>query len=380
MANILQSSENKSTCAPGYYNKALCTLSTCGIKDMNKAQYVGATDLQNKAFCEVANNQNQYTGDYTAGAADVGCAAKKDIAGATTNYLKNATNASPLCAANPYIQGAANMNLGQVAQCYMSPFLNNQVQNMSNVAQKNIAMNLAPQANAAAAGSGQFGSLRGAQVLGQTINNANQCLNAQLGNVENQAYTTAMGGAQAKLAGLNAAGQTAEQAQNAQNQANINAATEAANAASQCATAKTQAGQALGQLGTEGVNANIANENALATLGAQKQTILQNAQCYCTAKLAKFSDLMRGHTVPTNVSTTMCMSPVSAAAALAAATKASGLTCVISKGICKIGCWICGIIKPAEGGLIHANYGHATGGHIGCSSQRHLGGLPVRGE
>ena len=364
MGNLLQSSENKSTCAPSYYNNYLCTLATCGKNALNKAQYVGATCMQNQAFCEVGNNQNQYTGNFTQGANTVGCAANANIAGATTGYLNKGTNASPLCAANPYITGAANLNLGKLAQCYMSPYLTSAIQNVSNVAQRNIDQNLGAQATGAAVGSGQFGSQRGAQALAQVMANAEQCLNTTMGNMENTAYATAMCGAKAKQAALGQAGQTAETAQNAQNQAELQAAQEAANAASQCATAKIQAGQALGQLGTEGVNANIANENALATLGAQKQTILQNAQCYCNAKLAKYSSLLQGHQIPTTTKTTMCMSPLSAIAAAASAAKASGI-------LCKVGCWLCGIFQ--EGGSVGM---HATGGHIGCSSQRHLGGLP----
>ena len=388
MANLLQSSQNKSTCAPSYYTDYLTNLASQGNTALNNAQYVGATCLQNKAFCNASNTQCNFAGNFQAGTSAIGCAANKNISGATTGYLNKATNASPLCAANPYISTGANMNLGQVAQCYMSPYLHGAVQDLSDVAQRNLQMNLAPQATAGAVGSGQFGSQRGAQALGQVMANAQQCLTSQLANLTNQGYSTAMTGAQAKLAGLNTAGATASSAQDAQNRAQIAAATEAANAAQQCAQAKTQAGLALGTLGTEGTNAKIACENAMATLGAQKQAILQNAQCYDFSKLGKYSSLMQGHTIPTNVKTTMCMSPLSAIAAGAAAGKASGI-------VCKLGCWakkgwcwatnksncmcfggycICNPIKIATGGSIHK----AQGGHIGCKSTSHLGGLPTR--
>ena len=200
MANLLQSSQCKATVAPSYYNNYLNCLATSGKTAVDNAQYIGATCLQNKAFCCASENAGNFAGDFTSGAGMVGCAAGKDISGATTGYLNKATSASPLCAANPYISKAANMNLGQVAQCYMSPYLNGAVQNMSDIAQRNIQMNFAPQATAGAVGSGQFGSQRGAQALGQVMANAEQCLNSQMAALTNQGYATAMCGAKAKEA------------------------------------------------------------------------------------------------------------------------------------------------------------------------------------
>ena len=376
MANLLQSSQNKCTSAPQYYTDYLTNLAGQGNTALGNAQYVGANCLQNKAFCNAQNTQCNFSGNFAAGNNTVGCAANANIKGATTNYLSNAVNASPLCAANPYLNAGANMNLGQVAQCYMSPYLHGAVQDMSDIAQRNIQMNLAPQATAATVGSGQFGSQRGAQALGQVMSNAEQCLNSQIANLTNQGYSTAMNSAQAKLAGLNTAGSTAEQAQNAQNQIQLGAGTEAANAASQCAQAKTQAGLAQGTLGTEGTNAKIACENAMATLGAQKQAICQNAQCYDFSKLGKYSSLLQGHTIPTNVKTTMCMSPLSAIAATAAAGKASGI-------VCKLGCWAgkawCWAKNSGCGcGCANSPSLFAMGGSIGCKSTSHLGGLPKR--
>ena len=50
MANLLQSSQNTATTAPGYYNTYLSNLAQCGQKAVCNATYVCATDLQNKAF------------------------------------------------------------------------------------------------------------------------------------------------------------------------------------------------------------------------------------------------------------------------------------------------------------------------------------------
>jgi hypothetical protein len=210
----------------------------------------------------------------------LGCAANKNISGA----------------AQPYLNEAQKINTGKLAMCYMSPYINNAIQGMSNTAMRNIQQNLTPQANAAALGSGQFGSLRGSQVTGQVQANAMQDLNSQIANLENTGYSTAMNAATQRQALLNQLGCTA------------------ARAGVQCASAKQAAGLGMGQLGTALTNANIACENALATLGGQQQTILQNAQCYDLSKIAKQAAILQGAQIPTGVKTTMCMAPFSVAA------------------------------------------------------------------
>jgi hypothetical protein len=395
MANLLQSSQNVATCAPSYYTNYLNTLASKGLSAECGSKYVGAQPLQQQAFCMAANTAGNTAQNFTTGAGILGCAANTNISGAAAPNIAKATSASPLCAAKPYICGEANLNLGQLAECYMSPYLKNQVQNLSDIAQRNIQMNLAPQATAATVGSGQFGSQRGAQALGQVEANAEQCLNSTIANLENSAYSTALCAAKAKQTALGTAANTSEAAQAAQNQIDVQAATEAANAATQCAANKTTAGLGLGTLGTGATNAKIACENALETLGTACQTIKQNAQCYCIAKLGKLSSIMQGQAVPTTVKTTLCMSPLSAIASGAAALKASGLTCTISKGLSGIlngggssGCSILGTgcVSNCAGNYCicnnpYLNMGgagtYAKGGSAhGCMSTRHLGGLP----
>ena len=319
MANLLQSSSNKSTCAPSYYTNYLSTLANKGLAAQCAAQYVGAQPLQNQAFCTAASEAGNYNGNFQTGAGLIGCAANQNIAGSATPYLQAATTASPLCAAKPLICETANMSLGQVAQCYMSPYLNNQVQNVSNIGMRNIQQNLAPQATAATVGSGQFGSQRGAQVLGQVENNAMTCLNNTIANMENAGYTTAMCAAKAKESALGALANTTSAAQEAQNQVQLGAGTEAATSATQQANALQQAGLGMGTLGTEGTNAKLACINALATLGGQQQTIAQNKQCYPLTTLSKAAGILSGANVPMSTKQTLCMSPLSAIGAAGSA-------------------------------------------------------------
>lgn len=282
MANMLQSSKNVSTCAPSYYTNYLSNLASQGQTATCNAKFVGAQPLQTQAFCNMANTAGKQQGAFQQGQALLGCAANQNVTGA----------------AAPYLNKASNTNSAQLAQCYMSPYIQTAVQGMSDIANRNIQQNLSPMATAAAVGSGQFGSQRGAQVLGQVEANAMQCLNTNIANLENTGYNQALNAATQKqqiCAGIgNTAGTlTAEQAR-----------------------ARQAAGLGMGTLGAQAANQNIACTNALATLGSQQQTIGQNAQCFALSKLEKQSSLMRGHQIPTSVKTTMCMSPFSAAGAI----------------------------------------------------------------
>ena len=244
MANLLQSSQTQATCAPSFYTNYLSNLATAGQKAQACAQYVGAQPLQTQAFTNAANQSGQYQPLVSQGAGLVGQGANQNITGAAAPYLSNI--ASPLCAAKPLINQGTNFNLGQAAQCYMNPYIQCQINTMSNIGQRNIMQNLAPQATAAAVGSGQFGSQRGAQVLGQTVANAEQCLNANIANLLASGYGSALQAAGTKQGALaNLAGTTAN-AQQAQNAAQVQAAQTAASAAQQQGALGIQGGQSLG--------------------------------------------------------------------------------------------------------------------------------------
>jgi hypothetical protein len=197
----------------------------------------------------------------------------------------------------------------------MSPYINSAVNSMSDIANRNIQQNLSPMATAATVGSGQFGSQRGAQVLGQVTANALQCLNANVANMENQGYNQALSAATQRQQLLGQLGSIA------------------GTTTAECARAKQAAGVGMGTLGTAASQQNLACINALAQLGAQCQTIKQNAQCYPFSTLAKYSSLLQGHQIPTSVKTTMCMSPLSAAGAIGAGTL--GVLCKYPDIFCK---------------------------------------------
>lgn len=316
MANLLQSSQTQATTAPSFYTDYLSNIANKGMQAQANAQYVGAQPLQTKAFESICQSAGKYQPTFEAGQNLLQQAGGQNISGATTPYLQAATSASPLCAAKPLICQSANLNLGCLAKSYMSPYVGSAVQSLSDIAQRNIQQNIAPGATAAAVGSGQFGSKRGAQVLGQLEEQANQDLNSQIANLLNQGYGQALCAAKSKQGALAQLAGTTATAQQAQNQANISAAQTAGCAAYKQSAAQQQAGAGLGQLGTQGATANLACINALATLGGQQQTIGQNAQNFPLTSLTSLAGLLSGYTMPTSTKTTLCMSPLSAVGAV----------------------------------------------------------------
>jgi hypothetical protein len=285
MANLLQSSQTQATTAPGFYKDYLTNIAsgaTAAIDPTTGAQYVGAQPLQEKAF---------------SGVEAAGAAYKPTLDAAGNTLGTAATSGSPLSAANPYLANASG-NLGAATTNLMSPYTSNVVNAIADAGQRNIMQNLAPQATAGAVGSGQFGSKRGAEVLGQTIQNANKDILGQQYQALNTGYNSAL---EAALKKQQLEGQLGSTAGNLASvgQQNLTAAGRA-----QLEQAKTN--QELG----------LADINALSTLGSQQQTIAQNKELFPLTNLSTASSLLRGYNIPTSTSTMLNMSPLSALAGI----------------------------------------------------------------
>jgi hypothetical protein len=191
-------------------------------------------------------------------------------------------------------------------------------------------------------GSGQFGSQRGAQVLGQINAQAQQCLNSQIANMENQGFAQALQAATAKQGALGQLAGTTANAQQAQNQANLTAGQTAAQAAANQGQLLNTAGQTMGTLAQTGAGMNLACINALSTLGGQQQTIGQNAENFPLTKLASLGSLLQGYSIPVGTKTTLCMSPLSSLAAAGTGAMAlykciPGFKGVVDKGFTALG-------------------------------------------
>jgi hypothetical protein len=227
----VSTTQTQQTTAPDYYSNYLSNLASQGQTAAQNAQYVGPTGLQNQAFSQVAQNVGNY---------------------------------------QPYLNQAASLT-GQAAQGpnvnqFMNPYTQDVVNQIGVLGQRNIQENLAPQATAGAVGTGQFGSQRGAQVLGNTLRDAATNITAQQQQALQQGYTQAL--------------------QAAQNQQQLG----------------LSAGSQLANLAGQQQNLGLQDVNALSTLGAQQQQIAQNQQLFPLQNLTTESNIMKGLTVPTSVS------------------------------------------------------------------------------
>jgi len=285
MANLLQSSQTQATQAPSYYTDYLSNIATKGAAQIDPttgAQYIGEQPLQTTAFTNVEDAAANY----------------KDTlldAGTTLGSAVSAT--SPLSSAQTYLAAGAKDPASQVAN-YINPYTTSVLNQIGNLGQRNIMQNLAPQATSGAVGAGQFGSKRGAEVLGQTIQNANRDILASQTSSAEKAYQNAL--------------DTAIK----QNQVNAQLGSTAGTLASQGQQNLTQAGAQQGQLASTNQALNLAEINALATLGEQQRTLKQNEQLFPLSNLSTLSGLLRGYNVPTTTKTTAEMSPLSALAGI----------------------------------------------------------------
>jgi hypothetical protein len=289
MANMLQSSQTQATTAPSYYTDYLSNLASAGkaaVDPTTGAQFIGAQPLQTTAFGEADAGTKAYQPTLTQAGTTLGSAG---------------TSASPLTAATSYLTDATS-NPALAAQQYMNPYITSVVNSLGEAGQRNIRQNLAPGAVAGAIGGGQFGSKRGAEVLGQTLTNANR----DILNKQNEALTTGYG--------------QALQAATTQNQIEGQAGATAANAASAGQQNLTNLGTAQSNLAGQNQALELARLNALSTLGGQEQTIKQNKELFPLQNLTTLSGLLRGYTTPTATTTTAEMSPLSALAAVGAGT------------------------------------------------------------
>jgi hypothetical protein len=317
MANLLQSSQTQATAAPQYFTDYLSNLASQGTNAAANAQFVGAQPLQEQAFNMASQNAGQFQAPVQAGQQIAMNAANTNPLGAANPYLAGASQSGGLQAAVPYLN-QATQSPAQLAQQYMNPFINTAVQNMSDIAQRNIRNNLSPAATAAAVGSGQFGSQRGAQVLGQINANAQQDLNSQISNLLSSGYGQALGAAGQQNALMGQLGSTAGNL--GQQQANLlgQLGSTAGSLTAQQGQLQNTAAQNLGALGQIGQGMSLADINALATMGGQQQTIGQNKELFPLTNLSTLSGLMRGYSLPTTTTTTATGSPLSAIAGIGA--------------------------------------------------------------
>ena len=207
LPNVTQT-QQQVTAAPSFYTDYLNQLATQGQQASQGSQFAGTQPLQQQAFNQVSQNVGNY---------------------------------------QPTLQNAINL-AGNVGN-------SNLAEAVGNLGNANIARNLAPQTTSGIVGSGQFGSTRGAQALGDTLANASLGVTAQQAQALQQDYQN-----------------------------------------------KLLASQSLGSLAGQQQSLGLGDVNALSTLGGQQQTIAQNQQLFPMQQLMNQAQLLRGYTIPTSVS------------------------------------------------------------------------------
>ena len=329
----IDTAQTQSTQAPSWYTDYLQNIAQTGTNAAQGAQFAGITPQQQQSYdlasanvgnyqpdLNTANSYLNQVGNYnaaTAGAGALQSALGQNAVGAASPYLQTGANAQVLGAAQPYLNSAANPTYNTV-QNYMNPYTQAVVGQIGDLAQQNIMQNVAPQANAGIVGSGQFGSQRGAQALGQTLANYGQQTTAAQTGALQTGYTQAMTEAQAAAALQGQLGQVAggfaqNQAQNQltagqtlgnltntqqSNLANIGQIQ--GNQASQEMQNLMNAAQVGGQLATTTQNLGLGDVNALDTLGTQQQQINQAQQLFPLQVAQSQAGLLQGAQIPTS--------------------------------------------------------------------------------
>jgi len=299
----ITTTQAQATAAPSWYTDYLNNISQQGTQAGTNAQYVGTQPMQQQAYDQTTANVGNYQPALTQAMNLVNQGSNMSASAVANPYIQSAASGSALNAAQPYLN-EANQNAYSNVNNYMSPYVNDVVNQIGMLGQRQIQQNLSPGATAAAVGSGQFGSKRGAEVLGNTIRDANQNILATQGQALNTGYQSAMQANQADLARQAQLGSTAGQLSSV----DLTRQLQAGSTAGQMTTAdmanKLAAGQQYRDLASQTQNQGLSDVNALATMGGQQQTNAQNEQLFPLQVAAQQAGLLRGYTIPTSVSST----------------------------------------------------------------------------
>ena len=350
----ITTTQSQQTTAPGWYTEYLSNLAnfvtgqTTGtpattVDGVTKAavpgaaQFVGMQPLQSAAFQLAGNIAKSYGIDpatflqksATGASADGG----SNIAGNVSSTGVSADAGTVAGGLQPLgVQGALkniqNLSTADITKAgteggqsrieeFMNPYTRQVVDVIGELGKRNINQYLAPGAVGSAVGSGQFGSKRGAEILGQSINQGLQ----NIGALQSQALQS--GYAQA----LQAA-QTEQDKRLAQN-------------------------LGYGNLSQVGQGMTLADLNALATMGSQQQTIAQNEELFPLQTALMGAQGIRGYSVPTGVSSTYT-GPIPGAYAASPLSQIAGLGSIIG-GVSNtpfgtaVGNWISNTLKNLPG-------------------------------
>jgi len=145
---------------------------------------------------------------------------------------------------------------------YLDPYMQNVVGEMGRLQQRAIQENFLPNLRAGAAGTGQFGSQRAAQVTGQSLRDLQADLLGRQYGALSEGYKSALGAAQADL------------------------------------SRQLQAGQALGQLGQVQQGLGTTGLKTLTELGGMEQGLGQKVLDYPMQQAQQYRQMLQGYQMP----------------------------------------------------------------------------------
>ena len=317
---------SQSTQVPAFYQNYLDTLANQGASALSGATFAGPSSLQTQAFAGAPGTTTDYQPYLDSASSAIG--------GVNPN--------AGITAASPYLSAGTNAAYNTVGN-YMNPYISDVTQQIQNLGEQDIANNISPMATAGAVGSGQFGSQRGAQVLGQSIANADTGIAAQQAQALESGYGQALTAAQQQQALEEQAGSTA------------------GNLASTGVTQGLAQGQAEAGLGSQAQSHALAGLNAESTLGATQQQLNQQQSLFPFQALSDYGSLLSGTQIPT---TTVGSSTAPASTGqLQPSTLAAGLsTAGVLGGIGS------NVISGLSGLATSGNNGTTLGSQIGTAA------------
>ena len=296
---LVTSAQTTQTTAPSFYLDYLNNLAQKGMN--SNPQFAGPSPLQTQGFDLAASTPGAWKPAMNMGMGYLGQVGNYDPTKAAEGALGSALSKDAMGAANPYLNSAANPTYNTVGN-YMSPYIGNVVNSIGTLGEQNILQNVAPQTTAGVVGAGQFGSQRGAQALGQTLNQAALGITGQQANALNTGYQQAMQQAQAGANLQGQLGQIAGSLTNAQQQNLGTIGQIQGNLTSQQQQNLINAASTGGNLASQTGALSWNDVTGLLNAGGQQQQLMQAEQMFpLTAGLAQ-SQMLRGYQIPTSTS------------------------------------------------------------------------------
>lgn len=179
----ITTTKTDTTSGPSWYNTYLQDLAQTGTQAMQRTPeqaVAGFTPLQTAAI----------------GATPAAAAAYQPFLQGAETALGKTAGLSAASAASPYVSTAAQTVPGAVGE-YMDPYQRQVVDEIGRLGYQNIRQNLRPLATARSVSTGDFGSKRGEEILGQTIQGALADISGQQSRALSTGYASALAAAQA---------------------------------------------------------------------------------------------------------------------------------------------------------------------------------------